>query len=294
MSWLQLGFATSGDHTEQVSAILEAAGAVAVSVLAADDQALLEPAPGEWPLWEHNLVSGLFPASADAQGLRRSLEAELEGLVEGPGHLEWLREQDWLNAWRDQAVPREFGDGLWVIPSDADPPAAARALVRLDPGLAFGSGSHPTTALCLEWLAQRDLSGQLVIDYGCGSGILAIAAAALGARRVIAVDYDPQALTATAGNAQRNGVQGRIEVFAPREVPPLHADCLLANILANALYALADELARLTRPGAGLALSGILPSQAQRLLHRYRQGFIMEAPRQRHAWLLLSGSRRPH
>jgi len=292
VNWIQLRFHAPGVHTDQISAVLEAAGAVAVSVLAADDEALLEPGPGELPLWQHNWVCGLFPGEHDEQLLRLSLGNELKGFVEGEVESERLEDQDWINAWRDQAVAREFSNQLWVIPSDSQAPSQARAVVRLDAGLAFGSGAHPTTALCLQWLAQAAVKDTVVIDYGCGSGILAIAAAALGARRVIAVDYDPQALTATYNNALLNGVAEKIHICAPGDVPPVQADYLLANILANALYSLCDELSELSKPGACLALSGILEPQAQRLLDRYAQSFMMDAPRQQADWLLLSGVRR--
>ncbi len=292
MNWLQLRFDVRGEHAEQVSAVLEAAGAVAVSVQAGDDEALLEPAPGEQPLWRHNSVSGLFSAEADAQRLTRSLTHELAGLVKGPPVARRLADRNWLNAWREQAVARRFAYGLWVIPTHGEAPAGARAVLRLDPGLAFGTGAHPTTGLCLEWLAQRRLDDQVVIDYGCGSGILAISAALLGARRVIAVDYDAQARTATRNNALVNGVADRVHICAPEQTPVLQADCLVANILANALFDLYDVLAGRAGPGAGLALSGILPDQARRLLHRYRQGFTMEPPRTQQDWLLLSGTRR--
>ncbi len=292
MNWLQLHFDAPGEHIEQVSAILEAAGAVAVSVLAADGEALLEPAPGEQPLWQCNTVCGLFTTSTDIPQLTHFLDRELKGLVTGPGRVEWLEDQDWLNAWREQAVSRQFAPGVWVVPSDAEVPGGARAVVRLDPGLAFGSGAHPTTSLCLEWLGQCELKDCVVIDYGCGSGILAIAAALLGARQVIAVDYDPQALTATGTNSRLNRVAERIRICAPSEIPALKADFLVANILANALVSLCDELAALSRPGAGLALSGVLPTQSQVLLDRYRQSYIMDTPRVRQDWLLLSGTRR--
>ncbi len=292
MNWLQLRFHAAGVHTDQISAVLEAAGAVAVSVLAADDEALLEPGPGELPMWQHNWVCGLFPGGHDEQLLRLSLDNELRDLVDGEAESERIEDQDWINAWRDQAVAREFSNHLWVIPSDGEAPSQARAVVRLDAGLAFGSGAHPTTALCLEWLAQADLSDTLVLDYGCGSGILAIAAAALGARQVIAVDYDPQALTATHNNALLNGVAEKIHICAPGDVPSVKADYLLANILANALYSLCETLSEMSRPGAGLALSGILKPQAQRLLDRYTQSFMMDTPHQQADWLLLSGVRR--
>lgn len=292
MTWIQLRFPAPGVHTDQISAVLEAAGAVAVSVIAADDEALLEPGPGELPLWQHNWVCGLFPGELNEHLLRLSLGKELTDLVDGDVESDRLEDQDWINAWRDKAVSREFSNHLWVIPSEAQAPSQARAAVRLDAGLAFGSGAHPTTALCLEWLAQAALRDALVIDYGCGSGILAIAAAALGARRVIAVDYDPQALTATHNNALLNGVAEKIHICAPKDLPAVKADFLVANILANALYSLCEELSGLSKPDAGLALSGILEPQAQHLLDRYGQSFIMDAPRQQEDWLLLTGVRR--
>jgi ribosomal protein L11 methyltransferase len=199
-----------------------------------------------------------------------------------------LEDAQWEQAWRQSAVARAFGDGLWVLPFDAPRPAAARAVVRLDPGLAFGTGSHPTTALCLAWLADQALAGRSVIDYGCGSGILALAAAALGAAEVHAVDHDPQALAATRDNAARNGLAHRVAIT---EDPPM-ADVLVANILANALDALAPRFAALVRPGGRIALSGILPGQADALAARYGAAFDVEPARESGGWVLLSGRRR--
>ncbi len=291
MNWLQLQVQASGAHTERISTVLEAFGALAVSVAAADDEALLEPAPGEQPVWQHNTITGLFSATTDALRLTAGLKQELAGLILCEPVLDSLEDQDWINAWRELAVPREFAKGLWVIPTDGVAPAGARTVVRLDPGLAFGSGAHPTTALCLQWLSQCDVQGCRVIDYGCGSGILAIAAALMGARQVIAVDYDPQALTATLSNARLNDVADRIEVYAPGDVPQQQAEYVVANILANALFELCDDLALLACPGAGLALSGILPEQVSRLQCRYQTYFNMQPPITEQEWVLMAGVR---
>jgi ribosomal protein L11 methyltransferase len=199
-----------------------------------------------------------------------------------------LEDSDWERAWRQRAEARDFGDGLWVLPGDDVAPANARAVVRLEPGLAFGTGAHPTTALCLQWLAGVPLVGRRVIDYGCGSGILAIAAAVLGAEVVWAWDHDPQALAATRRNAERNGVATRIRL-EPRPPP---AEVLVANILANALDALAPRFATLVRPRGVLGLSGILPSQAPALASRYAEAFRVDAPRELDGWVLLTATRR--
>ena len=180
--------------------------------------------------------------------------------------METLHDADWEHAWRRQAEPREFGAGLWVVPTDAPRPPDARAVVRLDPGLAFGTGAHPTTALCLAWLAACAPVGRTVIDYGCGSGILAVAAAVLGASTVYAWDHDPQALDATRANADVNGVGARLRIAA--DPPPA------------------------VRPGGSIALSGILPEQAPALAARYAGDFDMHPPRERDGWVLLAGTRR--
>lgn len=288
MSWLQVSLPVLAAHVATVSDALEALGAVAVTTRPDAGAQVLEPAPGELPLARENLVTGLFDGGTDAAAIRAALMRAVHGLVSAPPTLAVLEDAHWEQAWRQQAVARMFGAGLWVLPFDASAPPDARAVVRLEPGLAFGTGSHATTALCLRWLANLDLTGRSVIDFGCGSGILAIAAAVLGARRVFACDHDAQALAATRDNAARNGVADRVLITG--DPPPV--EILVANILANTLDELAPRLAALVVPGGRIALSGILPAQAARLRARYAADFHMQPPCEDADWVLLAGRRR--
>ena len=204
-----------------------------------------------------------------------------------------LEERDWVRAWLDHFHPMRFGRRLWICPSCQTPPDPEAVNIRLDPGLAFGTGAHPSTALCLEWLDSADLRGQTLLDYGCGSGILAIAAAKLGAQRVWAVDIDPQALMASDDNAAENEVEDRIELADPSELPAtLTVDILIANILAGVLIRLAPELARRVKPGGRLALAGILEAHADAVHAVFNRDFIFGSRRQREDWVLLEGRRR--
>jgi ribosomal protein L11 methyltransferase len=250
---------------------LEALGAAAVTLEDDADHPVLEPGPGETPLWPTVSVRGLFDAAVDRAGVLEALRA-VPG-AQKPGRVHWrsLDDRDWVRAWMDRFEPMRFGARLWVVPTgmdDPDDPAAV--LLRLDPGLAFGTGTHPTTALCLEWLADRDMAGASVLDYGCGSGILAIAAAKLGASRVVAVDNDPQALEATRLNAERNGVADRIRCVAPEAFEAGEFDVVVANILAGPLIELAPLIvSNATRQGF-LVLSGLLEEQVGTVSAAYR------------------------
>jgi ribosomal protein L11 methyltransferase len=289
VSWLTLSIDADARDVDAVSAAMEALGALAVTTRPEDGHALLEPAPGEQPLAPRNRVTGLFERACDGARLSARLSAAVAGRCPSAPSVAVLENADWEQAWRQRAEARAFGGGLWVLPGDEVAPASARAVVRLEPGLAFGTGAHPSTALCLQWLAGLPLVGRRVIDFGCGSGILAIAAAVLGAEEVWAWDHDPQALDATRRNAERNGVAARIRL-APRPPP---AEVLVANILANALDALAPRFAALVRPGGALGLSGILPPQAPVLASRYADAFRVDAPRERDGWVLLTATRLP-
>ena len=287
MSWLELSVPASAEVAHAMSEALEALGASAVTVRPDQDTDILEPAPGAQPLAQHNTVTGLFAGNADGEALIAAL-ARVVGIEHaGAARLQVLADAHWEHAWRQQAVAREFGRGLWVLPEDAAQPAQARAVVRLDPGLAFGTGAHPTTALCLSWLASLELRGRAVVDFGCGSGILAIAAALLGARQVYATDHDPQALAATAENAARNAVSSAVQIT---DTPP-ECDVLVANILANALTGLAPRFGALVRPGGLIGLSGILPAQAPDLGRCYAGAFSLDTPREEDGWVLLTGRR---
>jgi len=291
MGWLRITLDSASHDPEQLSELLTAAGAVAVTLEDAADQAVLEPLPGETRLWSHTQVSGLFAADADSAAvidhLRRTLaDPALRTTVAA------LEDQDWERAWMDRFKPLRFGRRLWVCPHWHTPPSPDDVTVMLDPGLAFGTGTHPTTALCLEWLDAHDLRNKTVVDYGCGSGILAIAAAKLGAQQVWAVDYDPQALTATANNAAANAVDRQISLHEPDSLPEMAVDIVLANILAGPLLELAPRIAQLVRPGGYVVLSGILLEQGPALLEKYRIWFNMEPVATRDEWARLSGQRR--
>lgn len=290
MSWKQIAFDLPAARAGLAEAVLEAAGALSITYLEPDSgEPVLEPPPGEVPLWSRLRVQALFPAATAAEPLQLQLAEALGGPPAG-WRVEALADRAWERAWMDDYRPMSFGGGLWVVPTDMTPPEPAAVNLRLDPGLAFGTGTHPTTALCLEGLAADPPRGERVIDYGCGSGVLAIAALLLGAERAIAVDNDPQALRATRENAERNGVADRLEVAAAGgALAP--ADRLLANILAGVLIELAPQLTAAVRPGGRLALSGVLAEQADRVRAAYAGHCRMAAPVARDGWVRLDGVR---
>jgi len=294
MPWLELSLVVGADHQSEIEAALEDLGALAVTLLDAEDHPIFEPAPGETPLWPQIAMSALFDSASDRAGLTHVLADLVPDLA--PERITWrlVEDQDWTRAWMDQFHPMRFGRRLWIYPWNIEPPAddAEAIVVRLDPGLAFGTGTHPTTALCLEWLDARDLGGKNVIDYGCGSGVLAIAALELGAARVVGVDNDPQALAASQDNATRNGVADRLMLLAPEAFSEEPADCLVANILAGPLEELAPLFARCVKPGGELALSGILRGQESALLNRYAEWFEALAVDAREDWIRIAGRRR--
>jgi ribosomal protein L11 methyltransferase len=265
-------------------------GAVSVTLEDAADDPVLEPAPGATPLWPTVVVKALFDAGADATAIADALARRLPG---GPApRYETVADQAWERVWLEDFRPMRFGRRLWVCPGGLPAGAPDAVRIELDPGLAFGTGTHPTTALCLEWLDGHELSGRDVVDYGCGSGILAIAAARLGAPRVRAVDIDPQALIATRENALRNGVSGQLDITTDTELETDSADVLLANILAGPLVELAPRFAAALRPGGLLALSGLLAEQADAVTAAYRPCFHIETTTTRDGWVLLGGRRR--
>lgn len=291
--WLQLTLEAIDHSPEQLEDALLQAGALAVTLEDAGDQPVLEPGPGETPLWTQTRVTGLFDAQTDIEVTKKQLQRFLHTQVLPECRLTTLEERDWVRAWMDNFHPMRFGQRLWICPTCQTPPDPTGIHIRLDPGLAFGTGTHPTTALCLEWLEGCDLAERTVLDYGCGSGILAIAAARLGARRVWAVDIDPQALLASDANAAENEVEDRIELSHPTELPgTLAVDILVANILAGVLVRLAPELALRVKPGGRLVLSGILEQHAEAVQMAFAHDFAFGPLRQREDWVLLDGVRR--
>ncbi|MDQ5911753.1 MAG: Ribosomal protein methyltransferase [Pseudomonadota bacterium] len=292
--WLQLSLQAIDHTAEQLEDALLQVGALAVTLQDAGDQPVLEPGPGETPLWPQTCVTGLFDAQTDIEVIKRQLHCILHTPILPECRLAELEERDWVRAWMDDFHPMRFGQRLWICPTMQAPPDPNAINIRLDPGLAFGTGTHPTTALCLEWLDGAEMAELTVLDYGCGSGILAIAAAKLGARRVWAVDIDPQALLASDDNASENGVEDRLTLATPAELPTaLTVDVLVANILAGVLARLAPEFARRVKPGGRLALSGILEQHADAVQAAFARDFTFARPRQREDWVLLEGTRKP-
>lgn len=275
---------------EPVEAACFACGAQSVTLLDADDTPILEPAVGSTPLWPRVRLVALYPQGTEPQRVRTALEASL-GVPLADARFEMVEDRVWEREWLKDFRPTRFGARLWVCPHDQSPPQHGAVTLRLDPGLAFGTGTHETTAMCLTWLDSAELRGLDVLDYGCGSGILAIAALLLGARYASALDIDPQALLATRDNARRNGVEGSLEVLSADDPAPL-ADVLIANILAQPLIDLAPALKSLVRPRGVAVLSGILVSQAAAVASAYAPWFDMRPFATRNDWVCLEGVRR--
>jgi ribosomal protein L11 methyltransferase len=286
MDWIQISVEVSGDQVDEVSEAFNSIGALSVTVQDAGDEPLLEPAPGEAPLWSNTRIIALFDAAQDSVELKQQLQSVLDSQV--PDLLvETLADRDWSTTWRDTFGAMQFGERLWVCPVGESPSEPDAIVVHMDPGMAFGTGTHATTAMCLRWLGAHPPVNQSVIDYGCGSGILAIAAHKLGAANVTAVDIDPQALQATQENARRNDCD--IEVLHPETLGKRSADLVVANILANPLIELAEGMARRVHAGGRLILTGILAEQAEAVMAAYVDWFVFAAPVYREEWVLLEG-----
>lgn len=291
MTWLQVSVEVTGDLAEVATEVFADAGALSVTYQDAADEPILEPALGAHPVWSATRVVALYPGDGDASRITQSLREALHDAGIEP-RIERLEDRDWSNTWRDSFHATRFGARLWVVPTDETAPEADAVMVHLDPGLAFGTGTHTTTALCLEWLDAHPPLGREVIDYGCGSGILAIAAGKLGASRVRAVDIDPQALQATRDNAGRNGMGQKVNVTFPEALDARPADLVIANILANPLIELAATLASQVSPGGHIVLTGILAEQAGDVMTAYRPWFEFCEPVEREGWVLLEGVKR--
>jgi ribosomal protein L11 methyltransferase len=266
-------------------------GALAISYSDSGDEPVLEPAPGEMRLWPQTRLQALFSAEVDSQALSKALARELL-LEEGRIETGLLADRAWEREWLRDFHALRFGRRLWVCPHHEQVQAGDAVVIRLDPGLAFGTGTHPTTALCLDWLDAHLIVGQRVIDYGSGSGILGIAAALLGAVQVDAFDIDPQALLATAENATANGVGERLRIHQEAARLPPRADLLIANILASSLCALVAQFAPRLGEGGQLLLAGILSEQADAVTAVYAPWFDVAPCGTREGWVALAGSRK--
>lgn len=292
MGWLRLTVSSDASRIEAIGAMLEQFGAFSLSYVPMAGEPRFDEGDGEGVFWEETAIMALLDADTDLDILIACLRNRF-----GDGHIRSchvapLRDEEWTERHKQEHGPMIYSGRLCVCPSWTEPPPGIAHLIRLDPGLAFGTGSHPTTRLCLEWLATRDLRGKRVIDYGCGSGILGLAALAMGAAHVHAVDTDTRALAVARDNAARNRLAGGISIAAPEAVAGVQADVLLANILLNPLLELAQPFAERVRPGGDLVLSGLLAQQAGDCLAAYQPWFKMEAPRFANEWAMLCGSRR--
>jgi ribosomal protein L11 methyltransferase len=270
MAWSEVSICVPRQAAEAAEQALEELGSLAITLQDDADNPVLEPGPGETPLWPSLVVRGLFESGIDRSSILSGM-AHVPG-VDRPGVIRWreIDDRDWERAWMDRFAPMCFGKSLWIVPSGMESPTdPAATTISLDPGLAFGTGTHPTTALCLEWLDAVECDAKTVVDYGCGSGVLGIAAALKGASRVYCVDNDPQALEATAMNAMRNAVEGRIRCSLPQDFECSAADIVLANILAGPLAELSATLVGALRPGGMLLMSGVLSEQVPSLTAAY-------------------------
>jgi len=287
----QLVIELPGAELDRVEDACVRLGAIAVSLFDAGDEPLLEPGPGETPLWQSVRMRALFAESVDPELTAATIAAVL-GLAPARIAVEHVEDRIWEREWLRDFRPMRFGRRLWVVPVGQQPEGQAAALLELDPGLAFGTGTHATTALCLEWLDGNVHGGERVLDYGSGSGILALAALKLGASAAVAFDIDPQALIATRENAAKNGVGGIVTVAERAERIAGAFDIVLANILAGPLVELAPRLAPMARAGGALVLAGLLERQAVEVAQAYRPWFDIGPAAEREGWTLLAGRRR--
>ena len=295
MSWIQVSVAASSGNYQLVEDTLLSLGAQSITYKDAADKPILEPLPGETPLWHEAIITGLFDDRLKPGALREQIRQQLDDdslAIE----IVSLPDQDWTRAWMDTFKPMRFGERLWVIPRHIEPPQPQAINLLLDPGLAFGTGTHPTTSLCLRWLdghVSQQSDYKRVLDYGCGSGILAIAALLLGAEHADCVDIDEQALQSTRDNAAQNQVSHQINTCLPEALEHgTQYDLVLANILSGPLTELAPTLARHCRPGGDIVLSGILHDQAESLGHAYATLFDMSGAETLEDWALLHGKRK--
>jgi len=293
MPWIQIKLNATSENALPISDMLmEETGALSVTFLDAKDNPIFEPMPGETRLWGETDIVALYDAQADTTLIIEQIKAS--GMFEAgfAYKVEQLEDKDWEREWMDNFHPMKFGERLWICPSWKEVPEPDAINVMLDPGLAFGTGTHPTTSLCLEWLESIDLKGKTVIDFGCGSGILAIAAIKLGAEKVIGIDIDPQAIVASKDNAERNGVADQLELFLPQDQPEgLIADVVVANILAAPLRELSPVIKGLVKSEGLIAMSGVLDTQAEDVANYYRDEFAIEPIAEMQEWCRISGKK---
>ena len=288
MAWQQVKINVKAAYAEKVGDVLSDFEAQAVTFLDAKDTPMYEPKPGEVMLWPDTQVIGLYDAQDDISHVISHLKETFSKETQIECVIDQLEDKDWEREWMENFHPMQFGRRLWICPSWRDVPDPSAVNIMLDPGLAFGTGTHPTTALCLEWLDQADLQGKTVVDFGCGSGILAIAALLLGAKEVIGIDIDPQAIQASRDNAERNSVSDRLSLYLPENQPCIQADIVMANVLAAPLKELSDTISEFCAKDGYLVMSGILAEQAISVMNVYDQKFKFSPVKQQGEWIRLS------
>ncbi|HDU8647001.1 50S ribosomal protein L11 methyltransferase [Morganella morganii] len=293
MPWIQIRLNSTGADAEVIGDELTETGAVSVTFQDSHDTPIFEPLPGETRLWGDTDVIGLYDAETDMKAVVAQLQQHPLLGEKFVHKIEQIEDKDWEREWMDNFHPMRFGQRLWICPSWREIPDPDAVNVMLDPGLAFGTGTHPTTSLCLEWLDGLDLNGKTVIDFGCGSGILAIAALKLGAKEAIGIDIDPQAIQASRDNAERNGVSDRLTLYLSDKKPQtLSADVVVANILAGPLRELAPVIGALPQTGGLLGLSGVLATQAEGVADAYRDVFEIDEIAEKEEWCRITATKR--
>ena len=298
MKWLQIHITVDKAQVDFTETLLESLGAVSVTLDDAENQDLLEPLPGETPLWNKVIVTGIYAQEDDEQIDVAALETFIKvQLPDEPLRSEFLEDQEWERTWMDAYEPIQIGEKYWIVPEWMEAPEADAVNIKLDPGLAFGTGNHASTFLCLQWLGKTDVKDKIVIDYGCGSGILGVAALLLGAKKVYATDIDPQAVLATQQNAELNGVLENLYVGLPEEfnaeIGDQKANVFVANILAGPLMALASEFSTLIKPEGEFALAGVIEEQVDEVSKVYSEFFdILLVEKRDENWCRISGKRK--
>ncbi|WP_287817904.1 50S ribosomal protein L11 methyltransferase [Idiomarina sp.] len=291
MPWIQLTLSCSEEHAPQVGDMLMANGAQAVTYRDGADTPIFEPRPGDVILWEHTLATGLFDAEADIKAIIANLKQSNVFDSDLQYKVDPLEDKDWEREWMDNFHPIRFGESLWICPSWREVPQPDAVNILLDPGMAFGTGTHPTTAMCLRWIDANPPTGKTVVDFGCGSGILGIAALLFDAKHVAGIDIDQQALIATKDNAERNKVGDKFSLYLPTQQPNTQVDLVLANVLAGPLRELADTIIGFVAPEGQLVLSGILERQIEGVIEAYQPQIQFDTPTIDGDWAMLSGTR---
>jgi ribosomal protein L11 methyltransferase len=291
MPWLQLKIVSPRTEVKKIESALLKTGAASVTLEDNADQPIFEPALGETPLWDQVRITGLYDAEINTAEITTKIANKLRGQI--PHHKwEQLEDKDWEREWMNNYHAIRCGEHLWICPSWQQPPEPDKINLMLDPGLAFGTGTHPTTFMCMQWIDQQDFSGLDIVDYGCGSGILGIATLLMGAKKVIGVDIDPQALLATTENAKRNKLaEDAMPVYLPKDCPELQTDVMLANILAGPLAELAPSLNAMTKTGGKICLSGILAIQADAVKAAYAKWFDFDPIAIQEEWVRITGTK---